>query len=76
MLEYYLCDVILCSNTTCVSDVTGADPYIIAKCEKETVRIPTVEDTRNPEWDRSALFFKTNVSSTVEIEVSSLKGSA
>ena len=48
---------------------TGADPYIIAKCEKESVRIPTVEDTQNPEWDRSALFFKTDRDSQIEIEV-------
>ena len=48
---------------------TGADPYIIAKCEKESVRIPTVKDTQNPEWDRSALFFKTDRDSQIEIEV-------
>jgi len=50
-------------------DAGGADPYIIAKCEKETVRIPTIEDTQNPEWDRSALFFKADPNSQIEIEI-------
>ncbi|KAK3094770.1 hypothetical protein FSP39_005995 [Pinctada imbricata] len=39
-------------------DVSGADPYCVISCEGEKVRTRTVEDTTNPEWNDTALFFR------------------
>ena len=35
----------------------GVDPYALIMCEGKTVRTPTLQNTRNPEWNSGALFY-------------------
>lgn len=35
----------------------SVDPYALIKCEGNTVRIPTVKDTRNPVWNSAGALF-------------------
>lgn len=35
----------------------SVDPYALIKCEGKTVRTPTVNDTRNPEWNAAGALF-------------------
>ncbi|KAL9965206.1 hypothetical protein ACROYT_G028976 [Oculina patagonica] len=39
------------------SALLGVDPYALITCEGKTVRTPTLNNTRNPEWNSGALFF-------------------
>lgn len=48
----------------------GADPYIIIKCEGETVRTSTKQDTVNPEFGQSAIFYRKNpLKNPVKIQI-------
>ena len=50
--------------------IAGADPYIIIKCEGETVRTSTKQDTVNPEFGQSAIFYRKNpLKNPVKIQV-------
>ncbi|XP_067950121.1 calpain-5-like [Watersipora subatra] len=51
--------------------VGGADPYLLVKCQNETVRIHTLYDTVDPEWKEleSVLFFKTKASTPITVEI-------
>ena len=42
-----------------VSSSFPADPYVIIKCEGEKVTTSTCKDTTNPEWNTSAIFYRT-----------------
>jgi len=39
------------------SVLLGVDPYALIMCEGKTVRTPTLQNTRNPEWNSRALFY-------------------
>ncbi|XP_071086234.1 calpain-5-like [Haliotis cracherodii] len=36
----------------------GADPYVIIKCEGETVRTTSCKNTTDPNWNQSAVFYR------------------
>ncbi|XP_048745136.2 calpain-5-like isoform X2 [Ostrea edulis] len=48
---------------------SGADPYCIISCEREKVRTRTVEDTVNPEWNDSAVFYRRNMRKTLKVQI-------
>lgn len=47
----------------------SADPYVLVKCEGKEVKTPVVYDSPDPEWNTSAMFFRKNPNSTIELEV-------
>lgn len=48
----------------------GADPYCIVSCEREKVRTHTRQDTVNPEFGQSAIFYRKNpVKNPVKIQI-------
>ncbi|XP_052104854.1 calpain-5-like [Mytilus californianus] len=48
---------------------TGADPYCIISCEGEKVRTKTASDTTAPEWNQSAVFFRTKPNKPLKIQI-------
>ncbi|XP_061192962.1 calpain-5-like [Saccostrea echinata] len=48
---------------------SGADPYCIISCEREKVRTRTVDDTINPEWNESAIFYRRNMRKPIKIQI-------
>ena len=51
------------------------DPYALIMCEGKTVRTPTLQNTRNPEWNSGALFFVRRPKKThLVVQVRTLQG--
>lgn len=48
---------------------SGADPYCIVSCEREKVRTKTVDDTLNPEWNESVIFYRRNMRKPLKIQI-------
>ncbi|CAC5360721.1 CAPN5 [Mytilus coruscus] len=52
-----------------VSAGNRADPYCIISCEGEKVRTKTASDTTAPEWNQSAVFFRTKPNKPLKIQI-------
>ena len=58
-MNAFACNCILFGALNSLN-ILGADPYFIIKCEGESVRSSTKQDTVNPEFSQSAIFFRKN----------------
>ncbi|NXG23876.1 CAN5 protein, partial [Grallaria varia] len=47
----------------------GADPYVLVKCEKQSVRSPVQRDTTSPVFNTQAIFYKKNIDSPITVQV-------
>jgi len=48
----------------------SADPYVFFVCEQSKVHGPTVQDSLNPEWNASAIFYRKDpVNKPIQLEV-------
>ncbi|KAK2167765.1 hypothetical protein LSH36_24g05011 [Paralvinella palmiformis] len=50
--------------------VGGADPYVIINCEGEKIQSPSVQDSLNPSWNISAVFYRSQaMSKPIKIDI-------
>ncbi|KFP75629.1 Calpain-5, partial [Acanthisitta chloris] len=47
----------------------GADPYVLIKCENETVRSPVQHNTTSPIFNTQVIFYRKNIDSPITIQV-------
>ncbi|XP_033124994.1 calpain-5-like [Anneissia japonica] len=47
----------------------GADPYVYINCEGHKVRSEVKKNSLNPEWEFSAIFYRTNLNKPIIVEI-------
>ena len=47
----------------------GCDPYLVVKCEGETVRSPVLKDTVSPTFNFSVLFYRKFPQKPIKVQV-------
>ncbi|XP_069748202.1 calpain-5-like [Narcine bancroftii] len=48
---------------------TGADPYVVIRCEREKIKSPIHKNTVNPEFNVKGIFYKKDAKSPVHVEI-------
>lgn len=60
---------ILCPKSCAAACVLGADPYVLIKCENQSVRSSVQHDTTSAVFDTQVIFYKKNIDSPVIVQV-------
>ncbi|XP_074770988.1 calpain-6 isoform X3 [Athene noctua] len=50
-------------------DRSGADPYVLIKCENQSMRSPVQHDTSNAIFDTQVIFYRKNIDSPIIVQV-------
>uniref|UniRef100_A0A8D0EGN8 Calpain 6 n=1 Tax=Strix occidentalis caurina TaxID=311401 RepID=A0A8D0EGN8_STROC len=50
-------------------DRSGADPYVLIKCENQNMRSPVQHDTNNAIFDTQVIFYRKNIDSPIIVQV-------
>lgn len=55
---------------SCAADCNlGADPYVLIKCENQTMRSPVQHNTTSAIFDTQVIFYRKNIDSPIVIQV-------
>lgn len=60
---------VLCPKSCAADCVLGADPYVLIKCENQTVRSSVQHDTTSAVFNTQVIFYRRNIDSPIIVQV-------